>query len=324
MAVVLGLAGTLRAEPLDLEQVAADAKWVAQVDFDAARASSVLHNAIEHLMQKHPDAKEHLAAVREIWKFDPRADLHGVTIYGTQIKKDTGAAIVHAKVDQQLLLEKARKAHEHQASDYGKYELHTWKHKHPKGPEHGRMMTGVFYKPDVIVFGSLDEVKAALDVLDGAKPNLAGKDSPLAGAVPQGAILVARAVGLAEAELPCKSPLIRQMDSFALAVGENQDESFFEGKLTVKRTELAQQIMAVVEGVRAMSALAHGGDAEAMKIINALKVSAGDKSVGVEWRAPAKKVWEHLRKMGEMEEGRKARKAWHLLGKPDRCPVEEE
>ena len=35
-------------------------------------------------------------------------DLHGVTIYGQQFKHGEGVAIVHAKVNQELLLEKAK------------------------------------------------------------------------------------------------------------------------------------------------------------------------------------------------------------------------
>ena len=35
----------------------------------------------------------------------PMTDLHSITIYGTQLKKDTGVAIIHAKVDQKLLLD---------------------------------------------------------------------------------------------------------------------------------------------------------------------------------------------------------------------------
>ncbi len=300
IAVVLGLAGTLRAEPLNLEQVAANAKWVAHVDVDAMWTSTVIQKTREQWMQIHPGAEVLLAGIREVWKFDPRTDLHDMTFYGEQLKKDTGVAIVHAKVDQQLLLEKAKNIPEHQVSAYGKYELYTWKHKHLKGPKHGRMMTGVFYKPDVIVFGSLDEVKAALDVLDGAKPNLAGKDSPLAAAVPPGAMFLARVVGLADADaLPCKFPIIKQTESLALAVGEKEGESFFTGRMTVKNAELAKQMKVVVEGVRAMAVMVHGGDSKALEIIDALKVDVDGKVVEIECRAPAEKVWTFLKKMEE-------------------------
>ncbi len=314
IAVVLGLAGTLRAEPLDLEQVAADAKWVAHVDADAMRASSVAEKAREHWKQKHPEAAKHLEMVREVWNFNPCADLRGITLYGTKIKKDTGVVIVHAKVDQELLLKKARSAPQYRESTHGQHQLHTWKH--AKGKKHVHDMTGVFYRPDVILFGgSFDEVTAALDVLDGTKPNLAGKDSPLTGAVPPGAMFLARVVGLADADsLPCKFPLVKQIDSFALAVGEKQGESFFTGRMTVKNAELAKQMKVVIEGVRAMSVMVHGGDSKALKIIDALKVDVDGKVVEIEWRAPAEKVWTFLKKMEENKKLRKARMSMRLGG----------
>ena len=310
IAVVLGLVGTLRAEPLDLEQVAADAKWVAHVDVDAIRASAVAEMARELRKQKHPDIdkiEKHLRIAREIWNFNPCTDLLGVTIYGTEIKKNTGVAIVHAKVDQELLLEKARSAPQHREETYGQYQLHTWRH--AKGKKRVRDMTGVFYRPKVIIFGdSIDEVKAALDVLDGTKPSLAGTDSPLAAAVPEGTMLLARVVGLADVvDLPSKSPLVKQIESLALAVGEKDGDSFLAGRMTVKKAALAEQMKTVIEGFRAMAVMTHGDDPEAMKIINALKVDIDGKVVEIEWRAPAKKVWTHLEKMKEMKKARKAR-----------------
>lgn len=204
-----------------------------------------------------------------------------------------------------MLLDKARKAPQHHEETYGQYQLHTWKHAEGKNRE--RMMTGVFYRPDVILFGSsVDEVKAALDVLDGTKPNLAGKHSPLAAPVPQGTMFLARVMGLAEAaDLPAKCPMAKQIESLSLAIGEKKGESFVKGKVVAKKAELAQQMKAVIDGFRAMATIAHGSDAEAMKIINALKVEVEGKELEIEWRAPAGMVWKHLKKMEEMKKAHK-------------------
>ena len=318
MAAVLCFAGTARAEPLDLKQVAADSKWVAHLDFDALHSSAVAKKAIEQIKKNHPEVEKRLAKFRETWKLDPSKDLHGITFYGTQLKKETGVAIVHAKVDQQLVLEKAKLAPEHRVSTYGNHELHTWLH--AKGSKHERSMTGTFFKPDVLIFGgSTAEVMAALDVLDGKNPSLAGKDSPLTGAVPPGTIFVARVVGLADANLPCKSPLVKQLESLSLALGENQGESFFDAKLTVKQTGVAEQLKAVVEGGRAMAVLMHGDDAEAVKLLNAVKVTAADKALSVEWKAPAEAVWTHVQKVKEMIK----KKGWPPHGAPWHHPVEK-
>jgi len=326
---VLGLVALAQAEPLSLKQVAADAKWVAQVDVDAAQASIVLKNAREQLMKEHPQAEVILAGIREVWKFDPRTDLHGLTFYGEKLKKDTGVVLVHAKLDQNLLLEKAKAAPDHQATAYGKYELHTWTH--AKGTKHQRSMTGAFYGPDILIFGaSIDEVKAALDVLDGTKPSLATADqtvaNPLTGAVPPGAILVARAIGIAEADLPHKCPLAKQIEGLALVVGEYQGDSFFDAKLTMKQPELAQQMKAVVEGLRGIAMILHGDDADAVKLLSSLKITAEGNVLSVEWRAPAETVWAHAQKMcAKMKEHREKMKAHQEKRPPARPhrPAEE-
>ena len=154
VAAVLGFGwvGLVRAEPLDLKQVSADAKWVAHIDVDAMRASTVLQKAHEQMLKQHPEAEKHLTEVREMWKFNPCTDMQGATFYDTQIKKGSGVAIVYAKVDQQLMLEKAKQAPEHRVVTYGNYELHSWTH--AKGSKHQRGMTGTFYKPDVLVLAT--------------------------------------------------------------------------------------------------------------------------------------------------------------------------
>ena len=88
MVAVLGFAGILRAEPLDLKQVDADAKWAVHVDLDAARASTVLQNAYQLPVGETPGNRtERLAEAPRKVAIRSRADLHGVTFYGQQFKK---------------------------------------------------------------------------------------------------------------------------------------------------------------------------------------------------------------------------------------------
>lgn len=311
--VVLALTTAAGAAPLDLKQVAADAKWAAHLDVDALMASTMVQKARAQMLKEHPEAEAHLAMVRTIWKFDPTTDIHGITIYGSQLKKATGVAIVRAKVDQALLLERAKLAPEHRVSTYGKYELHNWIH--AKGSKHERAMTGTFFAPDVMVFGaSSDEVMAALDVLDGTKPNFADKEPSLAGATPAGAILVAGVSGLGDVDLPCKSPLAKQAESLIMVIGENQGEVFVQGKLSVKQADVAQQIKTVVEGALAMATLAKSEDADAVKLISTVKVNVVDKAVTLESRGTAEAIWAQLQK--EVANHKATHKGGH-----DHCPL---
>lgn len=322
IAVTLGLVGAVRAEPLSLQQIPADVKWAAHLDVDALRASSLPQKARQQILQSHPEAERHLAMVCDVWNFDPRTDLHGLTIYGTQIKPNSGVAIVNAKVDQDLLLEKVQQAPDHRTTKYGKYELHSWTH--AVGAPNQRPMTGTFYKPDVLVFGAtVDEVKAALDVLDGTKPNFLSQ-APATGltlSIPAGSILVAGVTGLAGVDLPCKSPLTKQTDTIVLTVGESQGDVFVVGQIIAKTAEVAQQLKTVADGALALASLAHNGDVEAMKIVNAVNFSVSDKAVNVEFRAPVDIVWANAEKA--IAKANEMHKHWRKHGTPGRRPKGE-
>jgi hypothetical protein len=321
MLVVICLSGMTWAAPLDMKQVGADAKWLAHLDVDAIRAASMSKNVHDFIMEKHPEAAEHLEHFKAIWHFSPCEDLFGLTIWGAQLKPDTGVLIVHAKVDRAFLEGKAQEAPEHAETKHGKYTIHSWRDKHPMGPKHGRMVSGVFAKDDVIIFGKLDEVKAALDVFDGAKPNLAGKNSVLAAEVPAGATVVARVTDVADVELPCKSPVVKKIDSLSLAWGEKDGQVFMQAKAVVKDTETAEQIKTIVEGFGAMAKMTHGNDPEAMKILNAAKLTVDGTALMLTWSAPADEVWQQMKKAAEMHKAQM--KEWRHHGKAKECPAEE-
>ena len=165
LAVVLGFACLVQAAPLDLKQVAADAKWLVHVDVDAIRASTVVQKGWDKCMAMDKNAEKHLDMLRDHIGMDLRTDLHGMTFYGKEVGKETGVLIVHAKADQHKLLEMAKMAPEYKVVKSGLLEIHTWTHKH------GKMtvtVAGAFVKPDVMVFASCpEELKAALAVLAG-------------------------------------------------------------------------------------------------------------------------------------------------------------
>ena len=289
MAVVLGLAAVGQAEPLELKQVAADAKWVVHVDVDALRASTVVQKAYQKCVEMHKDAEQKINMVCTMAGMDPRKDIHNVTAYGKDTNKEHGVLIVNANVNQTLLLGLVAKAPDHKATAYGSYELHSWTHKCWKTKE-VKSVTGTFYKPNILVFAACEgALKGALDVLDGKAPGITGKESALAGRTLPGSIFVARASAIDAKNTHCG--VLKQTDSFRVALGENKGESFYRARLVMKSTEAAGQVKAVVEGFKALVSLQHGSDAQAMKLIKGLNVSADGTKVVVRWNASADDVW---------------------------------
>jgi len=308
-AIALGVAATAMAGPLDLKQVSAGAKWVGHVDVDAMRSSIFVQRAYEKAIGSWPGTGRRLGSLADNLGMDLSRDLHGLTAYGMKIGRPEGVLIVDANVDQSLLLEKAAKAPDHKKSTYGSYELHSWTE--AKGKKHEHAMVGTFYKPALMVFApTVDEIKAALDVLDGKSPALAGKPSPMAAASPAGTMLLVRAIGLADAKLPTKSPLATQSETLSIAIGEQDARLSAEGKLVTKSKETAEKVKAIVDGARSMAELQHASDTDAAKVIKMFKVTMADKTVKVEFGGPVDDVWavaekaadqiaEHLKKRAE-------------------------
>ena len=283
----------VNAEPLNLKQVAAEAQWIAHIDVDAIKNSTVVQRAYDVCMTECDKARNHLTAVREKIGLDLTEDLQSVTFYGKQIKIGVGVAIVHASIDQAALEEKVQRARDYQTTQHGSYTLHQWMH--TKG-KHEHQVTGCFHSPTTIVFGrSPEDVTAALDVLDGKADCLEGIDSPLAVAVPNGTMLTVKACRLDNVELPSRSPLIKLGKSFSLLLGEFEGASFASVTLTTKSEEMATQVMQMLEGFHAMARIQHEDKPLVQEILGAVKASATEDTVTVELHASADEVWERAK-----------------------------
>ena len=308
-ASVLGLASMANAEPLNAKQVSAEAKWLVHIDADAMRSSVVVDKGYAKCAEKCKALGEKVTDLREACKiFDPTTDLQGLTFYGKEYKPGAGVAIVCGKLTETILnglSEGVQKMPNYSVSTYNMYQLHTWTH--AQGTKHERPIIGVYVQPNYLVFGASEaEVKAALDVLDGSKANLAGTASPLAAAALPGALLLARVSGLADMKLPIESPIIKQTDAMALTLGENNYEAYLTADLAVKDVKTADEVKAMVDGALT-NALMGTDDAEMSDLINAARVSSTEKAVSVDVRGPADIGWTYLEKLAAKvaEEGRK-------------------
>lgn len=303
IAVVIGLVlavgtvaiGTVAtAEPLDPGRVSAQAKWLAHVDFDAVRRAGLAKKAEEALLSSQA-AQEKLRQFRQTLGMDLTRDLQGITFYGTRFVAQSGVAIIQAKLDRQKLLFLLQRDASHTASSYGDHTLHSWTQ--DKGQPSQHAITGCFHGESLAVVGQdADEVKAALDVLDGKSPDLAGSDSQLKQDVPPGTVFESRAVELAAAGLPFQSPIVRKTELLAVAVGEHGGEVFVRATLVASEAEVANQVRAAVDGLRAIALLQHSNDENIVKALEALDVSTEDSTVTVAWRMPVDELLELVEK----------------------------
>lgn len=294
LALAIGSASLVCAEPLVSKHVPADAKWLVHIDVDAIKTGKVAR-AIGALLLSLPGGAEHLKRVGDIVGIDPAKDLRGITIYGGRYAEPAAVVILRAEGDRERLMAFLKAVPGFHTEPYGEHELVEWTANPGKKSEH--TVTGAFHGPAVLVFGRDGaEVRKALDVLDGRSPGL-GENDPLSpDHTPPGTMIQARAVDLAEVELPFKSPLVRKSKRFTVALGEHEDNVFAAATATTESTETAAQLRAVVEGLLAMAELELDADEQATKLLEAVKVSSSEKTVTVEYRGPPGNVSELIGK----------------------------
>jgi hypothetical protein len=293
-ALVLGVASQVSAAPLNSKQVSADAKAVVHVDADALRVSVVVEKGYQICEEK---AKQFGGQVEELkvlfTAVDPTQDVKGLTFYTTQLKQPGGVVILNAKFNESAisaLNEQVQKLPGYAVTSYNSNQLHSWS----RG--NGQTVVAAYVQPDLMVFGSTaDEVKAALDVLAGTKPNIVGK-SPLAAEVPAGALVLARVADLPKEGLPVDSPIIKQSDVLGVIIGENNNEAYLTCEAFAKDVKTADTLKTAVEDVLTKALLATE-DADLANLINAVQVTTNDKEVVIDVRGPADMGWMYLEKL---------------------------
>jgi len=290
LVLVLGaliLGGVAAATPLDLKAIPADAVWLAHLDMDAARDSSVMQRGWERAVRMHPQLDGMLRMGAGMMGLNPRTDLRDVTLFGLDTDKRNGVMIVRAKCDRPLLEKMAAKAPDHATMQHRSYTLHSWTHKGWKKGT-GEPVVGAFFSDDVMVFAATDaRVRMALDVLDGTGPALGG-DAALAGRTRPGSIVVARARAIA-ADTKC--PVLREGRSYRVALGEHAGTSFYRARLEMASPEAAADAARVVAGMEAVGRLRYGREADVLKLISGLTSEVDGGTCSIAWNAPADDVW---------------------------------
>jgi hypothetical protein len=288
-AVLLAVAclwcGTIQAGPLDLRQVSADAKWLVHLDVDAMRQSSLMEKAYLAGSQQWAQLESWLSTACEELKLDPRVDLHSITLFGTSLGKLQGIALIHAEMQPGLMVARAKEEDGYRSSTYGRRDIHSW-------TDGRHTVAGAFYTPSLLVVArSEGEVEQALDVLDGKRERLTGKPRPVAGLGAEGSMLTAWTEGLSDSALPLRSPAIRKAEALGLVVGEKAEEVFVGARLMMQTAATAENVRAVLEGVRSAAELQYEGDPAIMSVVKKVKLTVSEKTVNVELRAAAEDVW---------------------------------
>jgi len=307
LMVALATAASAFAGPLDLKQVAGSAKWLAHVDFDAMRESTVVQKAVAAHKAEHKHAEAHLKMVQALTGIDVCNDLHGATLYGPEVGKHKATIILNAKLNREKLQGWAEKLPGREASEHNDHKISTWTKKHGK---HSHTLATAWHGELLVLASSVDELKAALDVLDG-KADSVGSDGALAGSAPAGTTVLMRATGIAEAKLPHKDPVAKQTESFRFVVGENDGKSFFRVRAEMTNDEIVGQVKEIVEGGQALATIASGKNELKLRLVNGLEVRPKGDTLTLLWSGSADDVWTQAQECAKKCAAMKAKMKQH-------------
>jgi hypothetical protein len=285
MALIWGAGGVGRAGSLDPGTVAADAKWLVHIDFDALRESKVAQHAREEIL-KRPRVNEILAKVQEATGMDLQKDLHGLTAYGNGFKPRTGVVIAYAHVDRDKLVALMKTRPDFKSTSDDDLELYSWTE---GNGERKHDVVVAFPKMDrvAVIAGSAEQVKRAITVL---RSGGLTSSSPLIGDAPQGTILRASVTGLSDAELPVKIDMLKKIDRISLAAGENDGNDFDHIRVTTTDDDTAKQLKSIAEGIRSMIDLRLANEPDLKKTVDATKIEQSDKTVAIDWSGSSESV----------------------------------
>jgi len=297
LAVVLW-AQVAGAVDFDYRMVPAETQWVVHVDFDALRSSTTAQQLSAQWLQR-ASTQEQLDRVRQLIGTDLLRDLHGATLFGTSYAPSAAVVLLQAKVDRQRVRALLSIAPDFRTKSHGQHELCTWTHRER---DKEKSLTACLTQQQAIIVGEdPEQVVLALDTFEGRHPSVP-EDSPLAAPRPEGTVLFAAAYGLDKAELPFRSPLVRQAQRMILAVGESKQQVVFLQATTVARdTESAEQFRAALDGLRALALLQSGSDPQVAGLFKQFELSVQEQTVRLEWRVPARQLIELIQKVQQAQ-----------------------
>lgn len=285
--LLLAVAATTAA-PLQRTDVMNEPLWVLHVDADGLR-QTVIGQYLLTEMEK-PEAQKKFAAFQAIFSFDPRRELHGLTLYSVSKAEEDGVLLVYADFDAARLTTLAEGAKDHKSALHGRHTIHNWVDE--KKPEKNGVKPrtyAVIHGRGAVVFGQKESrVAEALEVLDRVKPSLA--TNPQFAKLASGSAFIQGAAR--KMDLPASDPnaaVFKQSKMVTLTVGETQRQMEAGLTLEADNEEVARQIESVGRGLIGLMAL-QKDKPEASRLAQALAVQQAVNAVTVSLSMPADEV----------------------------------
>src|ERR1039458_7888595 len=112
------------AGPLQRADVAGEPAWGVPLDCDSLRPTALGQYLLAEM--EKPDAQAKFEAFQTIFNFDPRKQLHGLTLYSNGKSPEDGVLMVYADFDPNRLVTMAKAGKEYENTSYKQHVIHNW------------------------------------------------------------------------------------------------------------------------------------------------------------------------------------------------------
>jgi hypothetical protein len=309
-STALWVATTLAAHALSLQRadVPADPNWIVHLDCDALRPTTIGQYVLGELDKPETQAK--LAAFQSVFNLDPRTQLHGLTLYSVSGAPEDGVLLVYADFDPEHLTGLAENANDHESTKHNAHVIHNWVGQEKKGRKAAGTRVYAAIQGHRVIFGQREaSVADALDVLDGATPNLSStKTYAQIGMPGNHSFLQAASHKLQLEDSGPHAAIVRLAKSLRLEIGEANKQTIATLTVQASGEDVAGQIAAVGQGLLAILKL-QNEKPEATKLAEAIFLKQDGSDVIARLAMPAASAVELIKADAARKEKRRAERA---------------
>jgi hypothetical protein len=247
--VLLGGLAATTAGTLQTRDVAGNSAWLIHLDCDALKKTEFGKFILDEIAK--PETKQRFDKIQADFGVDLRKQLHGLTAYSSSKSKEDGVLLIYADFDPNTLINVVEKTKEHESTSRGKNTIHSWLDEKKAAKEGGnpRTYAAIHDGKLLIISGKEGPVAGALDVLDGAKPNLAQSKSVSRLGSANSSFLVGVAWKLDLPNFDPAAAVFKESKVFWLSAGEANGKVDITLSLETADEETARQIESVGKGL---------------------------------------------------------------------------
>lgn len=290
-AGVLMVCGMAFGGAINRADVSSAATWVAHIDMEKFMSSRIGKLMTDETTNE--EMKKGMDILRGKMGFDPMKTVSSVTLYGTTFKQGEGVAVFRGNAGADIVnsVEKliiAAKDYEQVA--YGSRVIHRWTDEHHNKPSYL-----CFYAPGISVAGgNVDDVKAAIDVLDGKKESLKAESALV---VPENGSFMTIAAVKNDEKIGenAKAAVFRNASWLMMSAGNVAENVDLNVKIGADSGENARKIEQIVRGIIAFSTLSKDQDPAVVDIVNAVSVNTDKEVVKIAFSYPAAQLYKIMK-----------------------------